>query len=94
MTTQSRGKGKWGYMVQYLIPADEFFKEIDQKYGKIGAIVRGYRYRDDMTQVQLAKKLGVTKNYVYQMEYSKFKIDKKMAQKLAEIFKTKFHMFL
>jgi len=76
------------------ILADQVFKEIDKKYGRIGAVIRGYRYRDDMTQAQLATMLGITKNNVSQMEYSKFKIDKKMAQKLADIFRTKSNMFI
>jgi len=77
-----------------LIPASEVFKHIDEKYGAIGANIRGYRYRDGMTQIELAKKLGISKNAVYNMEYSRLKVDKKMAQKLAQIFRTTPKMFI
>jgi len=76
------------------VPADEVFKHLDDKYGEVGANIRGCRARDGMTQADLAKKLGISIKDVYNMEYSRLKIDKKMAQKLAEIFRTKSKMFL
>lgn len=76
------------------IPADIVFKKSYDKYGKIGATLRGARARDDMTQAQLAKKLAIAVQQVRQMEYSKIEIDKNMAQKLAKIFNTHYNLFL
>lgn len=76
-----------------LIPADVVFKKTYQKYGKIGAAIRGARARDNITQVQLAKMLGVSKDTIHKMEYSKITIDKKMAQKLAQIFNVNYRIF-
>ncbi len=77
-----------------LVPADEVFKDLDQKYGKIGSTIRGYRSRDNMTQKALTKKLGVTQGHLSEMEHSKRPIGKKMAQKFAKIFNTDYRMFL
>lgn len=76
------------------IPADEVFKNFYEKYGKIGATIRGFRQRDDLTQVTLAKKLAIHQTHVSQMEHGKRVIGKKMAQKLAKIFKTDYKLFL
>lgn len=77
-----------------LTPSDEVFKDVHKKYGRVGTRIRGYRYRDDMTQSDLAKKLNISKKDVYNLEYSRLKIDRKMAKQLATLFKTKPSMFL
>jgi ribosome-binding protein aMBF1 (putative translation factor) len=77
-----------------LIPADEVFKNLHQKYGKVGTTIRGFRSRDGMTQVELAKKLNIRQSHVSQMEHGKRVIGKKMAQKLAKLFNTHYQLFL
>lgn len=77
-----------------LVPADEVFKDLHAKYGKIGSVLRGYRFRDNITQAELAKKLDILQSHVSQMEHSKRPIGKKMAQKLAKIFRTDYRLFL
>ncbi|MFA6527036.1 MAG: helix-turn-helix domain-containing protein [Candidatus Babeliales bacterium] len=77
-----------------LIPADEVFKDLDQKYGKVGVTIRGFRFRDEMTQVELAKKLNIRQSHVSQMEHGKRVIGKKLAQKLAKLFNTHYQLFL
>jgi len=77
-----------------LIPADEAFKDLDQKYGKIGVTIRGLRFRDGLTQADLAKKLNIHQGHVSQIEHSKRAIGKKLAQKLAKIFHTDYRLFL
>lgn len=76
------------------IPADVVFEKLYKKYGRVGAFIRGCRARDDMTQAELAKKLGITVKEVRLIEYSKIEIDKKLAQKLAKIFNTNERLFL
>ena len=76
------------------IPADEAFKDLDQKYGKIGVTLQGFRHRDGLTQAVLAQKLGIQQAHVSQMEHSKRPIGKKLAQKLAKIFNTSYRLFL
>ena len=77
-----------------LIPANEVFRDLDQKYGKVGATIRGFRSRDNMTQVQLAQKLAMRQGHVSEIEHGRRTIGKKLAQKLAKIFDTDYHLFL
>lgn len=77
-----------------LIPADEVFKDVYAKYGKIGCTIRGCRSRDNMTQAELAKKLNIHQSHVSQMEHSKRVIGEKMAHKLAKIFRSDYRLFL
>lgn len=77
-----------------LIPADEVFKSLHQKYGKVGTTIRGFRSRDGMTQAELAKKLNIRQSHISQMEHGKRVIGKKLAQKLAKLFNTHYQLFL
>ncbi len=76
------------------IPADEVFSGHYRKYGKAGAALQGFRSRDGLTQVQLARKLGVTQGDVSAMEHGRRPIGKGMASRLARIFKTDYRVFL
>ena len=76
------------------IPADEVFKDVYKKYGKVGAAIRGFRARDNMTQKQLAEKLKIRQSHVSEMEHGKRTIGKAMAHKLAQLFNTDYRMFL
>jgi ribosome-binding protein aMBF1 (putative translation factor) len=76
------------------VPADEVFKHLDQKYGKVGATIRGCRARDEMTQVELARRLGIHQSHLSAMEHGKRTVGKAMARKLAKIFNTGYRLFL
>ena len=76
------------------IPADEFFKDIYAKHGRVGAILRGYRARDGITQAILAKKLNIRQSHLSQMETGKRTIGKAMARKFAKFFNTDYRLFL
>lgn len=69
--------------------AKEVFPE-----GNPAMLLRGYRGKLDMTQKELATKLGVTQNRVSDMESGKRPISKDMAVKLGEIFDTPYKSFL
>jgi DNA-binding XRE family transcriptional regulator len=77
-----------------LIPADEVFRSLDQKYGKVGATIRGFRVRDDLTQKDLAKKLNIHQVHVSQIENGKRVVGKNLAKKLAKLFHTDYRLFL
>jgi len=49
----------------------EFFKSMGVDYSQPGQIVRDYRIRDDLTQEQLAKKLGILQTHVSEIEHNK-----------------------
>jgi DNA-binding XRE family transcriptional regulator len=48
-------------------------------------ILRGARYREDMTQEQLAKATGIPRRHISEMENGKRPIGKQNARKLAEV---------
>ena len=77
-----------------LFTPDEAFADLYEKYSKIGTTLRGCRFRDGLTQKQLAEKLGIHQVHVSQMENGKRVIGKKMAQKLAKLFQTNYRLFL
>lgn len=62
--------------------------------GNPAMLLRGYRGKHDMTQKELAKKLGVTQNRVSDMESGKRPISKDIAVKLGELFDTPYKSFL
>ena len=77
-----------------LVPSDQVFKSLDQKYGKIAATIRGFRVRDGLTQVELAEKLHIHQTHISQIERGKRTVGKKLAQKLAKVFNTDYRLFL
>lgn len=79
---------------QGAVPSDEVFKDLYAKYGKSGSTLRGARGRDGLTQLQLSKKLGMPQSNISQIENGKRPIGKKLAKRLAKIFKTDYRVFL
>jgi len=72
-----------------VLSAKEVFPE-----GNPAMLLRGYRGKLDMTQKELAARLGVTQNRVSDMESGKRPISKDMAVKLGELFDTPYKSFL
>jgi len=59
-----------------------------------GSAICGLRYREEMTQAQLAKKIGVSSRHVSEMENGRRRIDKETAKRLAKILNTTYKVFL
>jgi DNA-binding XRE family transcriptional regulator len=59
-----------------------------------GTIIRAFRRRDELTQGQLAEKLGVSKQVVCDLEKERRTISAATAKKLSEIFKTRLETWL
>jgi DNA-binding XRE family transcriptional regulator len=72
-----------------LFDAREVFPE-----GNAAMLLRGYRVKLDMTQKELAEKLGMTQNRVSDMESGKRPISKNMTIKLGQLFNTPSKSFL
>ena len=77
-----------------LINADEMFSHLDKKYGKVGATIRGFRFRDGLTQKDLACKLKIHQTHVSQIEHGKRVVGKNLAHKFAKVFDTDYRLFL
>jgi DNA-binding XRE family transcriptional regulator len=62
--------------------ADEVFPEFLGKEQRVA--LRGYRYREGLTQKQLARITGIPQRHISEMENGKRGIGKERARKLAE----------
>ena len=59
-----------------------------------GQVLQGARYREGLTQVGLAKALGVSKQYVSDMEHGRRAISPTMAKRLGAILGIGYKVFL
>ncbi len=76
------------------IPADDVLSEIYAKTGKTGTVLRGLRVREGLTQEEFAKKIDCPQSWISGWETGKRSLGKKMAQKIAKIFKVDYRIFL
>ncbi len=76
------------------VAADEVFKELDQKYGRVGAILRGLRVKENLTQKELAEKTGIEQGDLSKMESGKLSIGRERAKRLGDILKIDYRLFL
>lgn len=76
------------------IPADQAFKDLTDRYGKAGALLKGIRIREGLTQLEFAKLIGATQANLSSMENGTRSIGKKKAKLLAEKFGVDYRYFL
>jgi plasmid maintenance system antidote protein VapI len=81
------------------IPWREVAKDEINKYTEVGLMVRGSRFKAELTQKELAEKLSmddakVLPHHISEMEYGKRPISKKMAHRLAEVLDVNYKIFL
>ncbi len=72
-----------------LISASEVFPDASP-----AKALRGLRVKEDITQAQLAERLGISQNKVSEMESGKRNISTKMAKKIGERFEIPYKIFL
>ena len=73
---------------------EEVFAEGIAKFSKGGLILRGYRYKNGITQKKLAEAIHIKAHHISEMENGKRPIGKNMAHKLAKVFDVDYRMFL
>lgn len=73
---------------------EALFEKLEKQYSKVGVMLKGLRYREDLTQVEFAKKLNVTQANLSNMENGRRPIGKEMAKRIAKIFRTDYRLFL
>ena len=59
-----------------------------------GHSIRGLRYREDLTQKQLAEKVGISVQNLSHMEHGRRTIGKEMAKRLAQALNTDWRLLL
>ena len=72
-----------------IVSAEEVFPD-----GCPAMALRGLRGREDLTQAELAARLGVSQNAISEMESGKRPISTKMAKRLGEEFNLPYKVFL
>jgi DNA-binding XRE family transcriptional regulator len=74
---------------------DEMFS-IEEAFpdGSPGMLIRGLRGKEEMTQEELADKLGIAQTRVSELESGKRSISRAMAKRLASVFNVTYKMFL
>lgn len=76
------------------IASDEIFSDINKKYTRPGALLRGLRTREHLTQIELADKLHVTQSDISQMENGVRVIGRAVAQRIEKLFDIDYRSFL
>jgi DNA-binding XRE family transcriptional regulator len=86
------------YLEEERIAASFIHREAKRRHGKHyrtpGYYLRLYRHRAELTQVELAKKVGVLQHHLSEMEHNKRAIGKGAAQKLAKVLNCDYRKFL
>lgn len=77
-----------------LIDSEEIFSELNAQYTKPGALLKGIRARENLTQIEMANKLGITQSDVSQMEHGKRAIGKAIAKRIEALFEVNYRLFL
>ena len=75
-------------------PWRETAEEDFAKYTEAGQMLRGARFKAELTQKQLAEKLGVKQHHICEMEHGKRVIGKEMAKRLSEVLDINYKVFL
>lgn len=74
--------------------ADVFLSEIYAQNGKSGTLLRGLRERENMTQAEFAKEIGIDQARLSKLETGAQPVGKKLAQRIGERFKVEYRIFL
>jgi DNA-binding XRE family transcriptional regulator len=70
------------------IPYEEAFPRMKNRLERGASVLKGFRYRDGLTQAELAAMIEVTQGDLSKMEAGKRPIGLKVATRLAKVFKT------
>lgn len=76
------------------IQIDDLFSDLTQKSGEPGVLLKGLRYREELSQIEFAKKLNISQTNLSAMENGKRAIGKELAKRIAEFFKLDYRIFL
>lgn len=69
-------------------------KDRIEKYKKAGIVLRGARYRENLSQKELAKRSKVTQDDISKIENGKRTIGEKVAKRLARVLNIDYKMLL
>jgi DNA-binding XRE family transcriptional regulator len=73
---------------------DDLFCNLTQKSGEPGVLLKGLRYREGLSQIELAKQLSMSQTNLSAMENGRRAIGKELAKRIADIFELDYRIFL
>jgi DNA-binding XRE family transcriptional regulator len=73
---------------------NEALKDLCGNLPRWAIVLRGLRQREGLTQSAMGDLLGIPQGNISQMEHGKRPIGKQIAKRLANLFKTDYHLFL
>jgi DNA-binding XRE family transcriptional regulator len=76
------------------VSVDAVFAKVNKKYTRPGALLKGLRIRENLTQVQMAEKIEVTQSDISQMEKGTRRIGRVIAKRIATLFDVDYQPFL
>ena len=76
------------------ISAEEFFSDLDNQTTKAATLLRGLRSRENLSQVEFAKRINVTQSNLSKMENGTRPIGKTIAKRIADEFGVNYKYFL
>ncbi|NGX60775.1 MAG: hypothetical protein K940chlam9_00243 [Chlamydiae bacterium] len=65
-----------------------------RRHSEGGQILRGSRFKENVTQRELAEAIGVSQHHISEMENGKRPIGKEIAKRFAKFFKVDYRIFL
>lgn len=76
------------------LPIKALFKKLDDKFTKAGALLKGLRLREGLSQIEFAKKINVTQANLSNMENGRRPIGKIIAKRIEKAFGANYRYFL
>lgn len=73
---------------------NDLFADINKKYSKPGALLKGIRFRENLNQKEFAELIGVAQGDLSKMENGKRPIGKEIAKRIEKKFGTNHKLFL
>ncbi len=70
------------------------FRELIEEHGEPPVLLRGLRHREGLTQVEFARKIGVTQANLSAMENGRCNVRKEIAKRIAKEFSIDYRIFL
>lgn len=76
------------------VPAEKVLPELTDETMRPATMLRGARYKAELTQKELAVELDIYQHHLSEMENGKRPIGKDMAKRLANVLKCDYRLFL
>jgi len=76
------------------VAVDDLFGDLIEDSGEPGVLLKGLRYREGLTQVELAKQLNISQANLSAMEHGRRAIGKELAKRISDIFSLDYRLFL